>query len=1594
MKKFTTCGNNSQCDKIGPCSLEYSWDCNSIELEPSGVSLYFIYVLLLTALNILFFKYAKPVCTVVYTQVSIFFGASILDSQSEKEMRRKFYFKKIANKINANSKRTVHPAETPKSKQDSLPRHSGKKKPILTPQTGTKPSDKPEPEKPKKDFFWDFFKITHEVGALLKKFFKHFCEFASTLVKEFSIPDIDWEALSGYKDVLENNVFAIMDSEVLLHINTILNMLVALGWIHKIEFSYKDIPIFQTQPLHKRVTLSELTGAVWKLLKRLGVAIMRFVETGDITVFWDDVPKSHFEDMYSRIVSEWPLIDLGRTASLEFVQFDRELDNCINHCLQELKSCKDGERVYYSNRLLALRKIAIGRCKQKKGTLREAPFCILFAGGSSVGKTCIASAVGRYIAGVGGYDNHPDNCFSMNEQDKFMSGIATYHTVVRLDDMAQVRAEKATDCPLEKMVLLNNNQPMPATVPEAEKKGHVMLDPRVVTGTTNAPWLDAAKWVNAVEAIYRRFNVHVEQTVRPEYREEDTDRLDSSKIRHMAGEMFPDYGLYRPYKIVPQKNNSSTKMDKKVSVVYVRKYYFAEDKYLSIKELLKFLCEMALEHFKTQRAFVQGQRAHDELILCPECNMPDSLCDCEKLDSQLGFPGYNLVKSWYLALEERLCSQIDAYLRELFYSPAGFVLVGFSYREAISKVMQEYAINLAIIVFFVVFNEINGIRHGALILVGILMVYGVLLYRRVTQLREEMVAQWTTCPRPSVWFGNLSWETKKKILFAFGGLWMWRLLRNAATTYFNTLNTNQSGDVAVENEGFVINEKACNKDENPWWGDVGRLIREKRNKFFVQRGESAATTSQDDIIRLIAKRQCLVEKEDGEFCNIFPMQSNLWVLPTHFVPKKGMKATVRHPSRQHASVILDPDSIVHITGDLSLWYLPELGDQKDMTSYLPLESCPSDKDLECQMVYNSEGTVKISDKFVATFGRVLTTRGGFFKGCNYNFPIQTYNGLCMGTLVGLGKKKQHIVGFHLAGNGRKGGSGVLTEPDFAAAKSLLEARPSILTSHSATPFNTQIQDVNVGPLKSPHALCVTNSLPEGSKINIIGAHNQPGSSPSSKVVTSLISNPVTRIMKIAKIHGKPNDMTGRRHKEVDITGKVDTVYEINQKRLDRAYVDYSVTVLTGLKVTELGQVRIISNDANLSGLDGVLGVNAINFASSRGFPHKGPKTTIVSNSDRVVSGISFPRDAPDELWEEVRLLEDRLSNGERINSVFKASLKDEPTKYTKDKVRVFAACNFATIILVRKYYLSLAALVQRNQKVFECAVGVVQQSPEWTDMFEHIGKFGWSRAIAGDYGKFDARMSPRFMFAAFKLLIQIAEKSGNYSDRDLVIMKGIATEITYPTYDYFGTLVQFFGSNPSGHPLTVIINSLVNSLYMRYAYYTISTEARWWKTPCFANVVALMTYGDDNIMTVRRGYSEFNHTRIAEVFSQMGIKYTMADKEAKSVPYVHLSEASFLKHYAVWDEDLQLYRCPCEEESIAKMLHAHIKSDVLSKEQSAVEAVNNVALKYFEFGPQVYETRRQELMEVLRESNLLGYASDIPSYQDRMDWYKEKFELV
>jgi hypothetical protein len=281
-------------------------------------------------------------------------------------------------------------------------------------------------------------------------------------------------------------------------------------------------------------------------------------------------------------------------------------------------------------------------------------------------------------------------------------------------------------------------------------------------------------------------------------------------------------------------------------------------------------------------------------------------------------------------------------------------------------------------------------------------------------------------------------------------------------------------------------------------------------------------------------------------------------------------------------------------------------------------------------------------------------------------------------------------------------------------------------------------------------------------------------------------------------------------------------------------------------------------------------------------------------------------------------------------------------------------------------------LIQKQKTTFEAAVGTNACSTQWQDIREYLTQFGEDRMIAGDYGRFDKTMPPCIILAAFDIIRGICYAAG-YTEKDLNVIQGIAEDTAFPVVDFNGDLIQFYGSNPSGHPLTVIVNSLANSLYMRYCYAKLSPDN---SCQSFKANVALMTYGDDNAMGVSERVPFFNHTSIQQCLKESGITYTMADKEAESIPYIHISEVSFLKRLWRWDEDVGVFLAPLEEASIGKSLTIGVASKTLCPEAHAIAIIESAYQEYFQYGKKIFEEKALMFRRIIKKCHLENYVRE------------------
>jgi hypothetical protein len=254
-------------------------------------------------------------------------------------------------------------------------------------------------------------------------------------------------------------------------------------------------------------------------------------------------------------------------------------------------------------------------------------------------------------------------------------------------------------------------------------------------------------------------------------------------------------------------------------------------------------------------------------------------------------------------------------------------------------------------------------------------------------------------------------------------------------------------------------------------------------------------------------------------------------------------------------------------------------------------------------------------------------------------------------------------------------------------------------------------------------------------------------------------------------------------------------------------------------------------------------------------------------------------------------------------------------------------------------------------------------------------------------------MPASLIIAAFKVLINIAEECGDYSEDDIVIMKGICTEIAYSCVAYNGDIIIHAGSNPSGQNLTVYINCIVNSLLLRCAYYHMYPAIEGNPEP-FRHNCAAMTYGDDMKGSVRKGCDWFNHISYADFLAKRGMVFTMPDKESKPTEYMTDEDADFLKRHNRFNEDTGLIHGVLDEASIFKSLHTVLKSKSVSPQDQSAMNIDGALREWWQYGSEMYEMRREQMRIVADKANIAYLCTELDtSYEDRLNMFKEKYDV-
>jgi hypothetical protein len=374
---------------------------------------------------------------------------------------------------------------------------------------------------------------------------------------------------------------------------------------------------------------------------------------------------------------------------------------------------------------------------------------------------------------------------------------------------------------------------------------------------------------------------------------------------------------------------------------------------------------------------------------------------------------------------------------------------------------------------------------------------------------------------------------------------------------------------------------------------------------------------------------------------------------------------------------------------------------------------------------------------------------------------------------------------------------------------------------------------------------------------------------------------------------------------------------VNVKLLDICGKHYVECVLKRLPDGWEKEIKKYTTFEAVYGILGVQYVDAMNFSTSFGFPVNKKKSFCLGFND------SKPMEIPDWLRNRIDFLEDQYSKGSRCNPVFTSHLKDEfvsEKKLKAQRLRVFmgSPCDFT--IVSRKYLLSFVRLMQLYRFAFECAVAIRAQSLDWSDLYDYLTWNGRiTKFIAGDYKFFDKAMHFYVLAVASSVVISIIRASGQFSESDINICKLILLDIINCVVNYDGSIMELFGTNPSGHALTVILNCIVGSIYVRYAFFI-----KFGKLDLFEEQIRLITYGDDNGIGVDDSCS-FTFMDMKTGIAELST-YTTADKKDVGPDHEPIDKISFLQRGFLENEFLskifgrRVFTAPLNEASIHKML--------------------------------------------------------------------------
>jgi len=1240
------------------------------------------------------------------------------------------------------------------------------------------------------------------------------------------------------------------------------------------------------------------------------------------TKFYDDVEI--FSQDFARVASN---VVAGTEHTKLLVRLSGLLDiyKSIEPLFSQMSSSEKKILLSIRGRLLSFS----AQLKSEKicQSARPAPFSLLLSGTSGIGKSVLTEIFFAQFAKIRDLPLSEEMKYVRSPTQEFWDNFDSKMWCLVLDDIAWLHPKAGeVDQSVSELLHIVNNVPYITNQAALDKKGTTPFLGQFVIGTTNTFDLNARSYFSYPAAARRRFPFVLKVTVKPEFANKHGNLDVKEKVP------FPNFWNFELIEIIADGHNV---LERNIA------------NFSDITDVLTWFNDSVNTFYVRQTQAVDSVTTIHDSVLCSECSMPDLVCRCA-LDIAL-----DLVPQQ----QKLLPDVVHVELQSLLVATGAFgfgTVIGYIINGFITAYLPSF-------VYQIIVNLLT--RKAATIPESLRMTF---LY-------------WTGQQRKAM--GLIGAKVQSRII--------------ATPKIFMILGAAISAGIVAKymfTSSFVAQG-----------AQVPIPMKKERSDYFYS--DTFETTKFDCSLKsrcmdLVSLRNRVSQNiVHGHFtndkltlhCKMLGVGGNLYLTNNHSVPENVesfralMGANRNGISMDIQGTLSENDVRRDPKNDLALVRIVNIPPRCSLLEYF-ITSKPVGNSTGQYIDRLSSGAIDTIDMSHITYDEkyINDIKTTLFCASSYA-SCPTQKGQCGMPLIAECGNKKAILGIHSFG-------GMNRMKDYCGATVVMR---STLRSLMDQFDDSACSDVNppvlcaqgyTRHLTSLHPKSVFRYIDSG-VATVYGSFT--GFRPTTK--SQVIASPLAPFLKekgITSDFGKPI-MSGWRPWRIAALDMVNPVVELDSSILKDCVTSYLDHIRARVPFKAMKHILGKSDQFTaLNGAEGIAFLDGIKRGTSAGAPFCESKRKHLTKV-APERGLSDPIGITPVLQERVDDITAKYARGECYQPVFTAHLKDEavnPQKQQSGKTRVFCGAPFDWSIVVRQLFLSHVRLMQNYKFAFECGVGTVAPSTEWTDMFKHITKFGTFRIVAGDYKAYDKRMPPALITAAFEVLIVLAEESGNFSREEITSMYCVCKDTAYPMIDFNGDLVTFWGSNPSGHPLTVIINSIANSLYMRYTYALTGNNVA-----TFSDNVSLMTYGDDNIMSVSEDCHNFNHTTIRDALAKIGVVYTMADKEAESVPFIHISDASFLKRSWLWDDEQGVFLAPLEEASIHKMLCVIVKSKTETLNSQVSDIIRCAHREWWHYGKSEFNLKTSLLLEAIAHNGLDSFFEDrkLPTYESLWTQFRE-----